>query len=83
MGGVRVREETDEQLKLVKEPSLQSFGIVIGLYSSKMALFSLLSDYRYLSFNRYKECVLLNLKIYFIAAFMACGYGAAVYSEGI
>lgn len=43
MGGVRVREETDEQLKLVKEPSLQSFGIVI--------------------------------------AFMACGYGAAVYSE--
>lgn len=41
MGGVRVREETDEQLKLVKEPSLQSFGIVIGLYSSKMAFFSL------------------------------------------
>lgn len=83
MGGVRVREETDEQLKLVKEPSLQSFGIVIGLYSSKMAFFSLKSDYLYLSSNRYKECVLLNLKIYFIAAFMACGYGAAVYSEGI
>lgn len=82
MGGVRVREETDEQLKLVKEPSLQSFGIVIGLYSSKMAFFSLKSDYLYLSSNRYKECVLLNL-IYFIAAFMACGYGAAVYSEGI
>lgn len=39
MGGVRVREETDEQLKLVKEPSLQSFGIVIGLYSSKNGFF--------------------------------------------
>nr|XP_022315494.1 uncharacterized protein C17orf62-like [Crassostrea virginica] len=43
MGGVKVKEETAEILRLAKEPSLQSFGVVI--------------------------------------AFMACGYGAAVYSE--
>ncbi|XP_048758077.2 cytochrome b-245 chaperone 1-like isoform X3 [Ostrea edulis] len=43
MGGVKVKEETPDQLKLAKEPSLQSFSIVV--------------------------------------AFMACGYGAAAYSE--
>ncbi|XP_062567140.1 cytochrome b-245 chaperone 1-like [Saccostrea cucullata] len=43
MGGVKVKEETTSKLKLTKEPSLQSFSVVI--------------------------------------AFMACGYGAAIYSE--
>ena len=31
MGGVKVKEETAEILRLAKEPSLQSFGVVIGL----------------------------------------------------
>lgn len=57
MGGVRVREETDEQLKLVKEPSLQSFGIVLGLYSSKIGFLSEKSLFVVLLSNRYQICV--------------------------